>query len=180
MWWDTNCQQSEFSTSCSTKRMVICAGIRTSLIAMCRRSVDLPTPVRKWSEVPVLVTIKLRTISAYEAIPTSVCKGQGRTRAVIIKYHHEYESRLSAKRTGYGLNQNWRLSKEDGCLCSCSSQHCLHPLDWSDNIEIGIRLGDIVQFTFMNISSYVCFKIKELTVTSDGITVVYLSPVLIQ
>lgn len=32
-------------TSCSTNRIVICAGIGTSRIAICRRRVDLPTPM---------------------------------------------------------------------------------------------------------------------------------------
>ena len=35
-----------YHTSCSTKRMVMCEGIGTSRMAICRRRVDFPTPLR--------------------------------------------------------------------------------------------------------------------------------------
>lgn len=81
----SRCEYDE-PTSCSTKRIVICAGIGTSRMAMCRRRVDLPTPlcVLQYHEGGCRSNERL-TIATDETIAATMSKCKSSSRTAI--YH---------------------------------------------------------------------------------------------
>lgn len=120
-------------TSCSTNRMLIWGGIGTSRIAMWRRSVDFPTPegTLRSQNTARQKTRWTNTISPNKTIPSTMCKCESCTGAVIHNSVSSGNIKVKTTLTGYDSKQSWHQWKVNVRPCFFVLQKHWILEDWS-------------------------------------------------